>query len=178
MIVRLPALFGYNLKKNFIYDYLNFIPSKLSEKKYNELAAKNHIIKDAYEYEGDGFYKYKSSRGDRDKIKNAFIEVGFSAMNFTDSRAEYQFYPLDRLWRDIEIAMKQNLSIVNLAVQPICVGDLVYNLEKKHFVNELDSDVLRFDFKTEYAELFGGQRGYILNKEQVLEKLKEFIACY
>ena len=27
LIVRLPALFGKNIKKNFIYDFINFIPS-------------------------------------------------------------------------------------------------------------------------------------------------------
>ncbi|MBQ7815959.1 MAG: NAD(P)-dependent oxidoreductase, partial [Oscillospiraceae bacterium] len=40
-IVRLPGLYGINLKKNFIYDYLNFIPSMLNEAKFAELSEKD-----------------------------------------------------------------------------------------------------------------------------------------
>ena len=31
LIIRLPALFGKNIKKNFIYDYINRIPSMLNK---------------------------------------------------------------------------------------------------------------------------------------------------
>ena len=37
LIVRLPGLFGKNLKKNFIYDFINRIPSMLKAEKYDEL---------------------------------------------------------------------------------------------------------------------------------------------
>ena len=32
-IVRLPGLYGKNIKKNFIYDYINYIPALLNEAK-------------------------------------------------------------------------------------------------------------------------------------------------
>jgi hypothetical protein len=35
-VVRLPALFSRNIKKNFIFDLINVIPSMLTEHKYNE----------------------------------------------------------------------------------------------------------------------------------------------
>ena len=37
LIVRLPGLYGYNIKKNFIYDYMNVIPTMLKKEKYQEL---------------------------------------------------------------------------------------------------------------------------------------------
>jgi hypothetical protein len=40
LIVRLPAIYGENLKKNFIYDYINYIPAMLTEEKYSELSKK------------------------------------------------------------------------------------------------------------------------------------------
>ena len=40
LIIRLPALFGINLKKNFIYDFINLIPYMLTEKKMEELYLK------------------------------------------------------------------------------------------------------------------------------------------
>ena len=37
LIVRLPGLFGKNIKKNFIYDYIYYIPAMLNQEKYAEL---------------------------------------------------------------------------------------------------------------------------------------------
>ena len=41
LIIRLPGLFGKNIKKNFIYDFINVIPFMLKEDKYLELSQKN-----------------------------------------------------------------------------------------------------------------------------------------
>lgn len=38
LIVRLPGLFGINIKKNFIYDYMNVIPFMLKKEKMEELS--------------------------------------------------------------------------------------------------------------------------------------------
>lgn len=56
LIVRLPALFGKNLKKNFIYDYIHVIPRMLKAEKYEELACKNERIQRAYVRQENGFY--------------------------------------------------------------------------------------------------------------------------
>ena len=45
LIIRLPGLFGKNIKKNFIYDYINIIPKMLKEAKIAELSAKDPDIK-------------------------------------------------------------------------------------------------------------------------------------
>ena len=54
-IVRLPALYGEGLKKNFIYDMINLIPSMLNEAKYTQL--KCDIVDRYYSLQSNGFYK-------------------------------------------------------------------------------------------------------------------------
>ena len=176
LIVRLPALFGKNLKKNFIYDYINLIPSLLTKDKFVELIENDSFIKDYYTLQDNGFYKCKELNNDEKVIlKNYFKKNIFSALNFTDSRSIYQFYDLSHLWEHIEIALKNNIKKLNLATEPIQVSELYTALSGKTFINELDKQPFEYNYKTIHANLFGGKNGYIYTKNNVLTQIKEFI---
>ena len=96
LIIRLPGLFGKNIKKNFIYDYINVIPFMLKEEKFNELSAVNPVLNKYYTLQDNGFYKVNVEENERENLKKVFRALGFSALNFTDSRSVYQFYNLSR----------------------------------------------------------------------------------
>ena len=49
LIIRLPGLYGKNIRKNFIYDYLNVIPAMLKEAKFEELAAEDPGLRNYYD---------------------------------------------------------------------------------------------------------------------------------
>ena len=108
LIVRLPGLFGKNIKKNFIYDYINVIPFMLKEEKYLELGNKENELEKYYHKQDNGFYKVDVREEDKEYLKNIFRKVGFSALNFTDSRSRFQLYNLSRLWDDINTALEIN----------------------------------------------------------------------
>lgn len=176
LIVRLPAIYGKKLKKNFLYDYIHFIPSMLKMEKYLEFSEKEELIKTFYTKNENGFYYCKNVHGeDRKKLVECFERLGFSALNFTDSRAEYQFYNLDNLWKDIQIAIKNNIKVLNIATEPVSVGKLYYFLEGKEFVNELSKPVPKYDFRTKYAKLYGGKNGYMLQKNEILDDIKKYV---
>ena len=87
LIVRLPGLYGKNIKKNFIYDLINIVPSMLKEDKYISLVKQNEELKKYYINQGNGFYKCKElSIEEKTKLKEILNILGFSALNFTDSR--------------------------------------------------------------------------------------------
>lgn len=176
LIIRLPGLYGQNIKKNFIYDLINVIPSLLNEAKYNELIIKDDYIKDFYVKQQTGFYKCIDVNDDeKNSLKQYFNNIGFSALNFTDSRGVFQFYNLSYLWEHINIALDNGIKKLNIATEPILISELYRYLKGTSFVNKIAKEPSYYDFKTKYAELFSGKSEYIFNKEFVLNDIKNFV---
>lgn len=180
LIVRLPGLFGDNLKKNFIYDYINLIPTMLTEAKFEELASIENYISNYYtKIIDNGFYKVKDlSNIEKETLKDIFRKIGFNALNFTDSRNVYQFYPLRRLWSDIQILLEKDIRLWHPATEPISASELFEYLSKEEFLNEVSDKPVFYDFKTIYDKEFDGGKGYIIDKGSLLLEIKEFISGY
>ena len=176
LIIRLPGLFGINIKKNFIYDYIHVIPFMLKETKFQELAAREPLLNQCYELQDNGFYKCKElSCKMRDVLKERFRQLSFTALNFTDSRNVYQFYPLERLWDDIRLALENDIRLWHPATEPVSAAQVYEFLTGEDFVNELGGTPVVYDYRTKYDKLFGGSNGYICDKEQILQKIAAFI---
>lgn len=179
LIVRLPALYGRNIKKNFIYDMLTIIPHMLNEAKYQELAKQDMRIKESYVRQENGFYQcIATDRKNRKILKKSFQRLDFTALDFTDSRAVYQFYPLQQLWDHIEVALRSGIKLLNMATEPIQAAELYYFVYGTPFDNEIQDTPPYYDYKTKYDSLFGGQWGYVLSKASVMEDIRKFVEAY
>lgn len=177
LIIRLPGLFGKNIKKNFIYDFINLIPFMLKQEKMRELAEQDKELLQYYNLQENGFYKVGTLNGtEKELLKNKFRSLGFSALNFTDSRSIYQFYPLSRLWDDIQTALEYNIRLWHPATEPVSAGELYEYLTGDKFVNELAGRPADYDYKTVWAEKFGGEQGYIMGKKQILDNVQRFVS--
>ena len=175
LIIRLPGLFGKNIKKNFIYDYINVIPFMLKEGKFEELVAKDPELKKYYQIQDNGFYKVNVSEAEKEELKKRFRTLGFSALDFTDSRSIYQFYNLARLWDDIQTALKAGITLWHPATEPVSAGEVYEYLTGEKFENELEGVPADYDYKTLYAGEFNGENNYIENKVEILEEIKRFV---
>lgn len=176
LIIRLPGLYGKNLKKNFIYDYVHVIPSALKVEKMDELSGSDKDIVNYYKLCDDGFYRVKQLVASDEKVlKGRFRSVGFSALNFTDSRAVYQFYDLSRLWDDGQILLNNDVRLWHAAVEPVSTGELYTYLCGDIFVNEISALPAYYDYKTKYSAIFEGNDGYIADKHKVLKSIKRFV---
>lgn len=171
LIVRLPAIYGENLKKNFLYDYIHVIPAMLTEEKYRLFAEKDALVKQSYYSLENGFYKCRELDSDtKDSLKASFKALGFSALNFTDSRSIYQFFRLDNLYEYISDCLDKGIKKINLVTPPVSVSELYSYLTGESFENITNKAPFHYNIKTRYSE-----SGYIITKEDELLQIKQFI---
>ena len=174
LIVRLPALYGIHLKKNFLYDLHTITPAMLREEKYRELAARCELVEKGYSPAENGFYKLNGSVSGT-ALREWFEAQSFNALAFTDSRSRYQFYDLGRLWGDIEACLQNDLRLVNLTTPPVSAAKVYTALTGKTWKNELDRAPFDYDLRSLYAGQLGGQGGYLCSEEDELRDIRTFM---
>ncbi|WP_298327833.1 pyridine nucleotide transhydrogenase [Asticcacaulis sp.] len=122
-IVRLPALFGDNLRKNALYDLIN---------------------------------------------RHRTINI--------NPRSAFQWYPLERLARDLDIVEKQNLQLVHFATEPVTMKALIERFFPDAEVAPETAGAPVYDFRTKYAGVFGAEVPYILRQEEIFAAMARMIA--
>jgi nucleoside-diphosphate-sugar epimerase len=98
-----------------------------------------------------------------------------NAVDKADSRGQFQFYGIDRLWHDIEVAIDAAVDVVHLPTEPVTVADVARVAFGREFVNELSGTPARYDIHTRYAALFGGEGVYIEDRDRELAGIRAFV---
>lgn len=178
LIVRLPALYGIGLKKNFLFDLHTITPAMLKPEKYTELAQKSPLVRDGYTLADNGFYKLNGAV-DAAALREFFAGNDFNALAFTDSRSCYQFYHLARLWQDVQTALQNGLTTLNLTTPPVTAAEVYTTVTgKADWHNELPKPLFDYDLRSRHAALLGGADGYLCTKQQELDEICAFMRAW
>ncbi len=181
--VRLPALFGAGLKKNFVFDVINPVPSFLPPERFAVLKeAVGDTMADAlaelYRFD-TGLNMMALNRSAlalspaKEELTEAVAAAGMQATQFTNSQSEYQYYDMSRLAEDIDRVIENDLDVVNICSEPIAARDIHVELTGVPFDNDR-SPLVREDMRTVHADMFGGTGHYLYDRADTLARLKRF----
>jgi hypothetical protein len=182
-IMRLPALFGKGIKKNFIFDLLNPVPSFIRPTKFVELARicdpeTVALLRTVYAY-ADHIAMWVVDRsaldsaGLRSKLERALAEIGFVARTFTNSASRFQYYNIDHLAADIEWVIEQEIPVLNVCSHPLEAAEVCQALTGFDFVNVGPAIILE-DVRSDHARRYGRDDHYLYDSATVLADLKAF----
>ena len=89
----------------------------------------------------------------------------------------YQYYNLANIWRDITIALDNNLPLVNFATPPVSTREVAKVAFGMEFTNTPEGVTPAYwDMHSKYAEVYGGEGNYLYTRGQELAGIKEFVA--
>ncbi len=88
--------------------------------------------------------------------------------------SHFQWYPLERLPGDIELAETHGLRLVNLFTEPVATRDILERFFPRAAVGARAQPAAHYDLQTRHAALFGGQGRYIQSAKETLTELREF----
>lgn len=183
LVIRLPALFAAGLRKNFLFDLLNPVPTMLTEAKRDaaaralggDLAA---LLGALYTPDAaTGLLKLDRAalNGDlrRPMLEAELAQLGATATQFHHRETTYQYYPVDRLWQDIGIALAAGLSHMHLAPEPLSVDAIHVRLTGLP-MPETAARIHHEDMRTCHAGLWGAQGPYQFSAAATLDQLASF----
>jgi hypothetical protein len=185
LIIRLPALFGAGLRKNFLFDLMNPVPSMLTAAKCDALVEALDGSLSAWLgalYAPDaatGLLKLDRAALNADPrrpaLEVALDALGATATQFHHRETTYQYYPIDRLWQDIGIASGAGLTHLHLAPEPLTAAAIRARLTGRA-MPETSARLHREDMRTRHAGLWGAQGPYQFTAADTLDALAAFFA--
>lgn len=174
-IVRLPAIYGKSLKKNFIYDMIHLVP-KILPLEWMEVVIEN-IPNTRYYYEMDKNKNYKLKSLDKKEyieLRNVFKRSKINALNFTNSESEFQFYNLKYLWGHLKNVVKYEIREINLVTEPLKAVDIYSSVYGGIYISNMVPDI-HYNIKSLYSERLEGKRDYLYGKGFVIDDLKTYV---
>ena len=90
--------------------------------------------------------------------------------------SKFQWYPLSRIWKDIETVISNDISLCNFAVEPIKTRKLVTSFFPHLVVGNKPQPTVDYDIHTNHAASFlSKNKKYILDEDGVMQEIAQWL---
>lgn len=108
--------------------------------------------------------------------KNVIYDlINDNCLEMINPASSYQYYYLANLWKDIQIALENNLKEINLFTEPVSSAKIISTFFPAKKVGEKMVPEGHYNATTKHAKLWGNDENYIYTEEEVLSQLEEYI---
>ena len=181
LIVRLPSLFGRYIKKNFIFDIINPLPTFLSSKKIQLISEKlpfkiRNFFITIYKKKDDNYYINRNLlniNSQKNNLTKLFERYNFTSSSLTNPNSKFQYYNLENLIKDIRLGHNHGIKYLNISTEPIYARDIYQFLTKKKMKYN-NAKIYNANMISKYSKLWGNRKNYLYKKKIILDDLKKF----
>ena len=184
LIVRLPALYGQGLKKNFLFDLANPVPSLLKAPSYEELRRDlppvlARVVEATFAApDAAGWARLDRAKleahPDRRPLEKELRATGRCALRFHHPDTKLQCYGIDRLADDLDRAIEAGIDRLHCAPEPLRTADIHRELTGEAMPVSAATPHVE-DMHSRHAHLWGRPAPYIEGADSVITRLKGFM---
>ncbi len=88
----------------------------------------------------------------------------------------FQYYNLEYIWKDIQIALEHDIKLLNIATEPVRTDEIAKYCFDMDFKNEPEGvGAGLYDMRSTHSDIYGGQDGYLYSTQQELDDIKAFV---
>jgi len=101
-----------------------------------------------------------------------------NCLEMINKKSSYQYYFLKYLWRDIQIAIENDIKLINLFTEPVPTEDIHQTFFASKNIGQEEVPEGHYDLYTKYAKNWNNSGNYIYTKDEMIEQLSDFISTY
>lgn len=88
----------------------------------------------------------------------------------------FQWYPVERLWQDIQVVVNNNVPLINFATEPIMTKDIIESFFPNLQVGTDPNPLSVYDMHTHNVHIFSSNKSnYMMRKDEVMLALDNWL---
>jgi len=95
-------------------------------------------------------------------------------IKFLPKEGLVQLYNLDNLWKDVSLAINNELNVINFATEPIKIKELTEKVFKYQDNTKFRGLAPYYDMRTKHSKIWGNNRFYIYSKINIMKDISLF----
>lgn len=108
--------------------------------------------------------------------KNAIFDLlNDNGVEKLNPLSTFQFYDMACLWTDLQRVLGAELHTVNLATEPIQLGEVARRVFGRTLLEQPGSRPQHYDLRTRHSGLWGRSGGYAYGADEVWRRLQAFV---